>query len=133
MTGLTVDLIDTNDRTRFGHPRVQLPPQGGIVREGGVTVEVRPTIPEDEIGRSRSYDEIVALAEKAEKNGGFIRSGDEAHVGDAILAGRDLIEFLSVLWRRAEERAGDQSAAYRQGYEQARGELRRKVEEALNA
>lgn len=131
MNGVTVDLIDTRDRSRFGHPRWTLPLQGGIVRDGGVTVEVRPTIEQADAFDWRPYNQLVGLAERAEQNGGFARSGDEIHVGEDILVGRDALEFLTVMWHRAAERAGDQDAAYRQGYEQGKRETRDAVKAAV--
>lgn len=95
-----------------------------------MTIDVVPIFkgPEEDVFSWRSYDEITAIAERAERDGGFARhggpDGEEIHVGEHILVGRDALEFMVSLWRRAAER---------QGYGRAVREARARVKEALDA
>lgn len=123
--GIRIDLIDTENRGRFGHPSWVIPLGGGTVREGGVTVEVRPAV-DMATDRWRDYDAIEKLADKVERGGGFMWHGDEIHVDNEICVGRDALRLLTTLWKRAGEREGDKNiaeAAYKQGFDAAKREL----------
>lgn len=123
--GIRIDLIDTENRGRFGHPTWIIPLGGGTVREGGVTVEVRPAV-EMATDRWRDYAAIEKLADKVEHGGGFMWHGDEIHVENEILVGRDALRLLTALWKRAAEREGDKdvaAAAYKQGFAAAKRQL----------
>lgn len=123
--GIRIDLIDTENRGRFGHPTWVLPLGGGTVREGGVIVEVRPAV-DMATDEWRSYDATEKLADQVEHGGGFMWHGDEIHIGNEIVVGRDALKLLTALWHRASEREGDKdiaAAAYKQGFAAAKRQL----------
>lgn len=138
---LRVDLIDTRPGKRgVGHPSWEVNARGAKVEDDGIIVEVRPdeelaaALDANDYPTSRSYDEIVRICQQAETNGGFGRKSHEIHVGDDVLTGRDVVEFLTTMWRRASERVGAKDAveeALRQGYDaglrDAAAEFRRGV------
>jgi hypothetical protein len=147
-TGIRIDLIDTTDRERFGHPSWVVPMGGGRVEDGGIVVEVRPNV-EMATERWRGYEEIEALADMVEANGGFMWQGDEITVGDEFVVGRDALRLLTTItvgdefvvgrdalrllttmWKRAEERGADRdavTAARRQGEQAARRQVREEL------
>lgn len=128
-TGIRVDMIDTANRKRFGHPSWVVPFGGGRVEDAGVVVEVRPNV-DMPTGQWRGYEEIEALADQVEADGGFMWQGDEIGVGDEIIVGKDALKLLSTMWERAEARNVDGEAlavARKQGEEAARRQVREEL------
>lgn len=125
-TGIRVMLTDLKytDRLGPGSPVWTIPLGGGRVQADGILVEVEPVV-EMPKGRWRDHGELDRLAAISERNGGFIRSGDAIHVGDEILVGRDAMEFVIHLNRRANQRIQDpHHADYDLGWRDAMAELK---------
>ena len=114
-TGIEVTL---NEHHKRGATRWVIPLGGGVIRQEGFTIEIHPQV-ELSRNRWRTYDEVEQLAATVEKSGGYIYSGDTIHVGDEILAGRDAMELLTHLNRRANDRHTRDEATYEQGYADA--------------
>lgn len=119
-----------------GGARIVYPLTMAGVPDPKLIFEVRPEFEWPDDGRFRSYDELQKVADLVEQNGGYAMSsssatGDEMQVGEKIVTGRNVVEVLTILNRRYAERAGDQSAAYRQGFEAGQRAAAEAVEQAL--
>lgn len=83
----------------------------------------------------RPYDHLERLAGRAENQGGFIREARDGHelarIDDEEIEGRDLVELLVILYRRACDRAQGtlNVQSYRQGYQDAVRDVREKLGE----
>lgn len=67
---------------------------------------------------SMPYVDLLRAAECSELNGGFMRVGDDFHVGDLVITGEDRVAFALILSRRASEREqGGTKVAFQQGFE----------------
>ena len=134
---------DLSDRSAKGWRVWEIPIQGGSVRDDDICIDVRPIIrdPEDSYDENgqwkwRNYKEIERLVVQAEKQGGYIRggslTGETIQIGDDILTGRDIVEFLTEGLRRSRERE-HKGGHYDQGYNDALRDLREAVEKGLNS
>jgi hypothetical protein len=132
--GMRIDLFDPKQHGRGrGHPSVVVPFNGGSFEVDGIQIEMRPNVEWDRDSYDwRGYERINELADQVHRDGGFGWSGDEIHIGDEILVGRDVVKLLAELNRRYGARvdaAGkpDLDAAYQQGFDAAL----RQVEKAI--
>ncbi len=127
--------VTVNHIGERGSKVYHLPLGGGRINEMDdhrLVVEVEPAV-EMPKGQWRDTHSLRILATQVEKNGGYIRAGDTIHVGDEILVGRDMVDLLEELNRRANRRAEGPSEQYRQGYEDGVREVKAIVAEKLEA
>jgi len=131
-------------RDRPGHPSHTIPLGGGRIETpvpipgGGyadLSIEVYPEAEFGRLGagRTRSYEHLKRLRDEAIQTGGYMVSGDEMVIGKEIIGGRDQIELLRMLARHWGEQAGDQTAAYQQGYDAGKRAVAEAVQTTIKA
>lgn len=114
-SGIRVDLVRVPHHGQ-GHPSWEIPLGGGEVKipadelphekDGYIVIEVRPQV-EMPTGHWRDYDDLERLCIMADKQGGYMCVGDAIEIGDEILVGRDVVNFLTHALRRAHKEVAD--------------------------